>query len=114
MRAFNEINLHSREVFAKLSPGGIANMILKNPARPLEDEIMIEARPRGKKITSIESFSGCEKALVAAAFILAVGAFRRSPVHVMDVIDGDEKPGRAPRGHDPQGAIRVVAIHRHQ
>ncbi|MFX0099370.1 MAG: AAA family ATPase, partial [Candidatus Hodarchaeota archaeon] len=65
MRAFNEINLHFSELFSKLSPGGIAKMLLENPAKPFEGGIAIEARPRGKKIKTIESLSGGEKTLVA-------------------------------------------------
>ncbi len=87
MRAFNEINLHFSEVFTKLSPGGIAKMILENPAKPFEAGIVIEARPRGKKITSIESLSGGEKTLVALSFIFAVEHFQPSPFYVMDEID---------------------------
>ncbi|NMC04122.1 MAG: chromosome segregation protein SMC [Candidatus Lokiarchaeota archaeon] len=87
MRAFNEINLHFSEVFTKLSPGGIAKMILENPAKPFEGGIVIEARPRGKKITSIESLSGGEKTLVALSFIFAVEHFQPSPFYVMDEID---------------------------
>ncbi|MBN2150188.1 MAG: chromosome segregation protein SMC [Candidatus Lokiarchaeota archaeon] len=87
MRAFNEINLHFSEVFTKLSPGGISKMILENPAKPFEGGIVIEARPRGKKITSIESLSGGEKTLVALSFIFAVEHFQPSPFYVMDEID---------------------------
>ncbi|HME55495.1 MAG TPA: chromosome segregation SMC family protein [Candidatus Lokiarchaeia archaeon] len=87
MRAFNEINLHFSEVFMKLSPGGIAKMILENPAKPFEGGLVIEARPRGKKITSIESLSGGEKTLVALSFIFAVERFQPAPFYVMDEID---------------------------
>nr|MDO8116617.1 chromosome segregation SMC family protein [Candidatus Sigynarchaeota archaeon] len=87
MRAFNEMNLHFSEIFTKLSPGGIAKMLLENPAKPFEGGLAIEARPRGKKITSIESLSGGEKTLVALSFIFAVERFQPSPFYVMDEID---------------------------
>jgi len=53
------------------------------------------------------SLSGGEKALVAAAFILAVGASRRSPVHVLDVIDGDL---RSPGVHRVAMAIKELSV----
>lgn len=87
MRAFNEINLHFSEIFTKLSPGGIAKMLLENPAKPFEGGIVIEARPRGKKITSIESLSGGEKTLVALSFIFSVERFQPAPFYIMDEID---------------------------
>ena len=87
MRAFNEINLHFSEIFTKLSPGGIAKMLLENPAKPFEGGIAIEARPRGKKIKSIDSLSGGEKTLVALSFIFSVERFQPAPFYVMDEID---------------------------
>jgi chromosome segregation protein len=87
MRAYNEINTQFSDIFQKLSPGGIANMILENPSKPFEGGVFINARPRGKKINSIESLSGGEKTLVALAFIFAVEKFQPSPFYVMDEID---------------------------
>nr|MDO8115303.1 chromosome segregation protein SMC [Candidatus Sigynarchaeota archaeon] len=87
MRAYTEMNNHFSEIFQKLSPGGIANMTLENPNKPFEGGIVINARPRGKKITSIESLSGGEKTLVALSFIFAVEKFQPSPFYVMDEID---------------------------
>jgi chromosome segregation ATPase len=88
MRAFDEINMHFCEEYAKLSPGGIANMFLENSERPFEGGILIEARPRGKKTSSIECLSGAERMLVAAALIFAVERSQPAPFYVMDDIDG--------------------------
>ncbi|MHA1680030.1 MAG: AAA family ATPase [Promethearchaeota archaeon] len=87
MKAFNEMNMHFTTNFSKLSPGGVAKMVLENPAKPFEGGIVIEARPRGKKIKSIESLSGGEKTLVALSFIFSVEEFQPSPFYVMDEID---------------------------
>jgi chromosome segregation protein len=87
MKAYHEINREFSRIFQKLSPGGSAKMILDRPDRPFEGGISIEARPRGKKIASLEILSGGEKTLVALSFIFAVQEFYPAPFYVMDEID---------------------------
>jgi len=87
MKAYHEINRQFSSVFQKLSPGGSAKMILERPDKPFEGGIDIEARPRGKKISSLEILSGGEKTLVALSFIFAVQEFYPAPFYVMDEID---------------------------
>ncbi len=87
MTAYHEINRVFSAVFQKLSPGGSAKMILDRPDKPFEGGISIEARPRGKKISSLEILSGGEKTLVALSFIFAVQEFYPAPFYIMDEID---------------------------
>ncbi len=87
MKAYHEINREFSHVFQKLSPGGSAKMILDRPDKPFEGGISIEARPRGKKISSLEILSGGEKTLVALSFIFAVQEFYPAPFYVLDEID---------------------------
>ncbi|MHA1794936.1 MAG: chromosome segregation protein SMC, partial [Promethearchaeota archaeon] len=87
MKAYHEINRVFSSVFQKLSPGGSAKMILENPAHPFEGGITIEARPRGKKISSLDILSGGEKTLVALSFIFAIQNFYPAPFYIMDEID---------------------------
>ncbi|MHA1744442.1 MAG: hypothetical protein ACTSWW_00490, partial [Promethearchaeota archaeon] len=87
MKAYHEINRVFSTVFQKLSPGGSAKMMLENPAHPFEGGITIEARPRGKKISSLEILSGGEKTLVALSFIFAIQNFYPAPFYIMDEID---------------------------
>jgi len=87
MKAYHEINREFARIFQKLSPGGSAKMILDRPDRPFEGGISIEARPRGKKISSLEILSGGEKTLVALSFIFAVQEFYPAPFYIMDEID---------------------------
>ena len=54
MKAYHEINREFSRIFQKLSPGGSAKMMLDRPDKPFEGGISIEARPRGKKISSLE------------------------------------------------------------
>ncbi len=87
MKAYHEINREFSHTFQKLSPGGSAKMILDRPDKPFEGGVSIEARPRGKKISSLEILSGGEKTLVALSFIFAVQEFYPAPFYVMDEID---------------------------
>ncbi|MHA1845957.1 MAG: AAA family ATPase [Promethearchaeota archaeon] len=87
MKAYHEINRAFSNIFQKLSPGGSAKMILDRPDSPFEGGISIEARPRGKKISSLEILSGGEKTLVALSFIFAVQEFFPAPFYIMDEID---------------------------
>lgn len=87
MKAYHEINRQFSLVFQKLSPGGSAKMILERPDKPFEGGIQIEARPRGKKISSLDILSGGEKTLVALSFIFAVQTQFPAPFYIMDEID---------------------------
>ncbi len=87
MKAYHEINREFSRIFQKLSPGGSAKMILDRPDKPFEGGISIEARPRGKKISSLEILSGGEKTLVALSFIFAIQEFMPSPFYILDEID---------------------------
>jgi len=87
MKSYHEINREFSHNFQKLSPGGSAKMILDRPDKPFEGGISIEARPRGKKISSLEILSGGEKTLVALSFIFAVQEFYPAPFYVLDEID---------------------------
>lgn len=87
MKAYHEINRQFSSIFQKLSPGGSAKMILERPDKPFEGGVAIEARPRGKKISSLEILSGGEKTLVALSFIFAVQEFYPAPFFVLDEID---------------------------
>jgi chromosome segregation protein len=87
MKAYHEINREFSRIFQKLSPGGSAKMILDRPDKPFDGGISIEARPRGKKISSLEILSGGEKTLVALSFIFAIQEFMPSPFYILDEID---------------------------
>lgn len=87
MEEFEKISQSFSEIFAELSPGGTARLILQNVERPLEGGIEIEARPAGKEAVRVEAMSGGEKALTALAFIFAIQKARPSTLYVLDEID---------------------------
>nr|5XNS_A Chain A, Chromosome partition protein Smc [Pyrococcus furiosus DSM 3638] len=87
MRTFEAISRNFSEIFAKLSPGGSARLILENPEDPFSGGLEIEAKPAGKDVKRIEAMSGGEKALTALAFVFAIQKFKPAPFYLFDEID---------------------------
>jgi chromosome segregation protein len=60
---------------------------LETPDDPLESNIEISARPRGKKLLSITMMSGGERALTAISLLFALYLVKPSPFCILDEID---------------------------
>jgi chromosome segregation protein len=84
---FASIRTHFQELFRKLFGGGKADIILEDPAQPLECGIEIIARPPGKEPQSISLLSGGEKTMTAVALLLAVFKSKPSPFAILDEVD---------------------------
>ncbi len=87
MGLFNDINHKMGEIYARLSSGGEARLVMSGSDDPLESEVYIQAKPKGKTLRKIDSLSGGEKSLTAISFILAVQKIKPSPVYYLDEID---------------------------
>lgn len=87
MDAFNEIRDNFKRIFARLSPGGIAKLMLEDEEEPLEGGVVALIRPKGKKILTLKSMSGGEKTLAALAFIFAIQEYNPTPFYIMDEVD---------------------------
>ncbi|UCE73780.1 MAG: AAA family ATPase, partial [Methanomassiliicoccales archaeon] len=86
-KVFVAINENFKKIFAELSIGGEAELLLENPESPFEGGLIIKARPRGKKILRLESLSGGEKSLTALALIFAIQHYEPSPFYLLDEVD---------------------------
>ena len=73
-------------MFRTLFEGGEAALTLSGDD-PLEAEIDILARPRGKKPQSLSLLSGGEKALTAIALLFAIYLVKPSPFCILDEVD---------------------------
>ncbi|MHA2389263.1 MAG: AAA family ATPase [Candidatus Hodarchaeales archaeon] len=95
MKVYKSVNRHFGLIFNELS-GGDARLILEKDPKKGEDifegGLFIEAHPAGKKIASLESMSGGEKALTALAFIFAVQTVDAQPFYILDEIDAALDP----------------------
>lgn len=87
MSVFEAINENFKKIFAEMSVGGEAELLLENPESPFEGGLIIKARPRGKKILRLESLSGGEKSLTALALIFAIQHHEPSPFYLLDEVD---------------------------
>jgi len=76
-----------RDVFKELFVGGEADIRLEDEADPLEANIIITARPRGKKILSIQQLSGGERALTAISLLFSLYLVKPSPFCILDEVD---------------------------
>jgi chromosome segregation protein len=90
--AFEAINRHFGEIFARLFEGGRAELRMVEPEEgadddPLEQGVELMAQPRGKRLQSVTLMSGGEKALTGLALLFAVFYYRPSPFCVLDEVD---------------------------
>ncbi len=83
---FARVDENFRTVFTTLFEGGEAALLLTGDD-PLEAEIEILARPRGKKPQSLSLLSGGEKALTAIALLFAIYLVKPSPFCILDEVD---------------------------
>jgi chromosome segregation protein len=83
---FAVVQAHFLTTFDTLFPGGEASLSMSGDD-PLEGEIEIAARPRGKKLESIRLLSSGERALTAIALLFAIYLAKPSPVCLLDEVD---------------------------
>ncbi len=85
--AFNEVNRHFSDIFARLFGGGKAYLELTDANDPLESGLEIFASPPGKKLQNLSLLSGGEQSLTAIALIFAMFRTTPSPICILDEID---------------------------
>lgn len=88
MEAFNQVRDYFIQVFRSLFTGDdTADLILEEPDRPLESNIQIIAKPKGKRPQSINQLSGGEKTLTATALLFALYLLKPAPFCIFDEVD---------------------------
>ncbi len=88
MESFTAIRTNFIEVFRSLfTLDDTCDLILSDPSNPLESEIEIIARPKGKKPKSISQLSGGEKTLTATALLFALYLLKPAPFCIFDEVD---------------------------
>lgn len=88
MESFSAIRTNFIEVFRSLfTLDDTCDLILLDPNNPLESEIEIIARPKGKKPRSISQLSGGEKTLTATALLFALYLLKPAPFCIFDEVD---------------------------
>ncbi len=69
---FAQITIAFNDIFEILFPGGSGILKLSNPELPLESDVDIVCRLPGKKLSTLELFSGGEKALISLALLFSI------------------------------------------
>lgn len=84
---YGEVRGHFREIFQTLFLEGEADLVMTNDANPLESEIGIVAKPRGKNPKRLEQLSDGEKALLAVSLLFAFYRVKPAPFCFLDEVD---------------------------
>ena len=84
---YDQINKNFKEIYAQLSEGGEAELLLENEENVFEGGLTIKARPQGKKVLRLAALSGGEKSIASLGFIFAIQQYDPSPFYVLDEID---------------------------
>jgi len=84
---FDQINRNFKEIYAQLSEGGEAELLLENEESVFEGGLTIKARPHGKKVLRLAALSGGEKSIASLGFIFSIQQYDPSPFYVLDEID---------------------------
>lgn len=88
MYAFNTVRENFIQVFRSLfNEEDSCDMILTDPSNPLESDIDIIARPKGKRPLSINQLSGGEKTLTATALLFSLYLLKPAPFCIFDEVD---------------------------
>lgn len=88
MHAFNTVRENFVTVFRSLfNEEDSCDMVLTDPANPLESDIDIVARPKGKRPLSINQLSGGEKTLTATALLFSLYLLKPAPFCIFDEVD---------------------------
>lgn len=86
--AFYTIRDNFIRVFRELfTNDDTCDLVLEDPANPLDSEIEIIAKPKGKKPKSISQLSGGEKTLTATALLFALYLLKPAPFCIFDEVD---------------------------
>jgi chromosome segregation protein len=88
MSAFTMVRENFIKVFRSLfNEEDSCDLILSDPQHPLESEIDIIARPKGKRPLSINQLSGGEKTLTATAILFSLYLLKPAPFCIFDEVD---------------------------
>lgn len=88
LEAFGKVREHFITVFRSLfNQEDSCDLVLADPSNPLESDIDILARPKGKRPLSINQLSGGEKTLTATAILFSMYLLKPAPFCIFDEVD---------------------------
>lgn len=85
---FEKVKENFKHVFRSLfTEEDTCDLVLLDPANPLDSDIDIVARPKGKKPLSINQLSGGEKTLTAISLLFSIYLIKPAPFCIFDEAD---------------------------
>ncbi|RMG21876.1 MAG: chromosome segregation protein SMC, partial [Bacteroidetes bacterium] len=88
LATYEQVRENFQKVFRTLfSEDDTCDLILRDAENPLESEIDIVARPKGKRPLTINQLSGGEKTLTAVALLFSIYLIKPAPFCVFDEVD---------------------------
>ncbi len=84
---FNNIKNNFETVFQSFFANGEGTLTLQEGVDPLEADIDIFVRPKGKRLQTLNLLSGGEKTLTAISLLFAIYLVKPSPFCILDEID---------------------------
>ncbi len=85
---FNAVRENFIHVFRSMfTEDDNCDLILTNPEDPLESDIEIIAKPKGKRPQSINQLSGGEKTLTALSLLFGIYLYKPAPFCILDEVD---------------------------
>ncbi|HEY9069408.1 MAG TPA: chromosome segregation protein SMC [Candidatus Ozemobacteraceae bacterium] len=87
LETFGQIDLAFGQIFQVVFPGGNAKLKLTTPELPLESNVEIVCQLPGKKLSTIELFSGGEKALISIALLFSILQVKPPAFCILDEIE---------------------------
>src|SRR5467141_4108381 len=117
-KIFSSISENFTRVYAELSEGGEAELLLENPDKPFEAGLILKVKPAHKKVLRLEALSGGEKSLASMALIFAIQEYDPSPFYLLDEIDQNldainaEKVARMIRRNSTAAQFVQISLHK--
>ena len=115
LESFTQVRENFINVFRTLfTEDDSADLVLTNPDNPLESDVNIIAKPKGKRPQTIAQLSGGEKTLTAIALLFALYLLKPAPFCIFDEVDAPlddaniEKFNRIIREFSSQSQFIVV------
>lgn len=88
LESFHQIRAHFIRTFRILfTEDDDCDLILTDPENPLDSDIEIIAKPKGKKPLTINQLSGGEKTLTATALLFSLYLLKPAPFCIFDEVD---------------------------
>lgn len=84
---FNQIKANFELVFQSFFENGEGTILLDEAADPLEADIEVQVRTKGKRLQTLALLSGGEKTLTAISLLFSIYLVKPSPFCILDEVD---------------------------